>query len=417
MSDRLGELTARIETLELELGRLKVGAMPQSAPADAAARLPANGDAGTEPSASRRDLLRYGAAALGAAAAAGMAASTVEAADGGAVLISVSNSGTGDTYLTTTSATFGLYVTANASSYGLLGVSSSGIGTYGFSSSPSASNAGVQGVSASASGQAPGVSGTAVSSNAPAVYGRHANGGNAIRAEVPATATANAIALYALNYSSYTGGGAGTGGFAIYGLSAKGHGLLGATAAAGAAAVVGATNGVAGAYAAAFYGPVIVGGDFTVVGGAKSAAVPHPDGSHRRLYCMESPESWFEDFGRGTLVCGEAVVPLDRDFAAVVDATDYLVFITGNDGRSDLSVCDRTSEGFRVKAIAGDVAGTFSWRVVARRKDIAGVRFEPVEIPKAPTLPDVPASAYEPTPPSPDMARMGTPPRRPNPKP
>ena len=87
--------------------------------------------------------------------------------------------------------------------------------------------------------------------------------------------------------------------------------------------------------------------------GAKSAAVPHPDGSHRRLYCVESPESWFEDFGRGTLACGEAEVRLDRDFAAIVDATDYLVFITGDDGRSDLSVSDRTSEGFRVKATAG----------------------------------------------------------------
>jgi hypothetical protein len=103
----------------------------------------------------------------------------------------------------------------------------------------------------------------------PGVYGSNAYGGNAVRAEVPADATNNAIAMYALNYSSYTGGGPGAGGFAIYGLSAKGHGLVGATAAVGAAAVVGATNGVAGAYAAAFYGPVIVGGDFTVVGGPR----------------------------------------------------------------------------------------------------------------------------------------------------
>ena len=78
---------------------------------------------------------------------------------------------------------------------------------------------------------------------------------------------------------------------------------------------------------------VIVGGDFTVVGGAKSAAVPHPDGSHRRLYCVESPESWFEDFGGDTLVCGEAAVALDPDFAAVVDASNYHVFLTGHDGR------------------------------------------------------------------------------------
>ena len=142
-----------------------------------------------------------------------------------------------------------------------------------------------------------------------------------MRAEVPASATSNAIALYALNYSTYKGGGPGAGGFAIYGLSAMGHGLVGATAAAGAAAVVGATNGAAGSYAGAFYGPVIVSGNFTVVGGAKSAAVPHPDGSHRRLYCVESPESWFEDFGEGVLRCGEASIALDADFAAVVDAS------------------------------------------------------------------------------------------------
>ena len=35
---------------------------------------------------------------------------------------------------------------------------------------------------------------------------------------------------------------------------------------------------------------------------------------------------------------GEAVIPLDRDFAAVVDATEYHVFLTGHDGRFELSV-------------------------------------------------------------------------------
>ena len=58
-----------------------------------------------------------------------------------------------------------------------------------------------------------------------------------------------------------------------------------------------------------------------------------------------------------------------------------------------LSVFDRTPDGFRVRA--SDAAeGTFSWRVVAKRKDIAGVRFERVEIPKEPALPDVPSSVF-----------------------
>ena len=49
----------------------------------------------------------------------------------------------------------------------------------------------------------------------------------------------------------------------------------------------------------------VLGGPLTVFGqNAKSAAVPHPDGSHRRLYCLEAPESLFEDFGRAHLRAG-----------------------------------------------------------------------------------------------------------------
>ena len=163
---------------------------------------------------------------------------------------------------------------------------------------------------------------------------------------------------------------------------------MGATAAAGAAAVVGATNGVAGVYAAAFYGPVVATGSLTVFG-AKSAAVPHPDGSRRRVYCVESPESWFEDFGEATLECGEAAIALDPDFAAIVDTAKYHVFLTGYDGRLDLSVTARTATGFRVKASAENVGGTFSWRVVAKRADIRGSRLETVTIPDEPELPNV----------------------------
>ncbi len=50
---------------------------------------------------------------------------------------------------------------------------------------------------------------------------------------------------------------------------------------------------VAGGYAGGFAGPVLVNGAFTVANGPKNAAVPHPDGSHRLLYCQESPEPWF----------------------------------------------------------------------------------------------------------------------------
>jgi hypothetical protein len=211
-----------------------------------------------------------------------------------------------------------------------------------------------------------------------------------ILGQVAAGSSANTIAIYGLNNSTYTGASPGAGGFGVYGLSARGHGLVGATAATGGAAVVGATNGVAGAFAGAFYGPVIVGGDLTVVGGAKSAAVPHPDGSHRRLYCMESPESWFEDFGKGQLHCGGAVIAIDPDFGAVADLSDYHVFLTEYGGHNDLSVAEQTPVGFRVEARDATSIARFSWRIVAKRRDIRGGRLEPVIVPPEPTLPPVP---------------------------
>ena len=209
------------------------------------------------------------------------------------------------------------------------------------------------------------------------VYGQ-SDSAAGVRGEIPPTSSANAIAIFGVNNSSFAGGGPGGGGFGLYGVSAKGHGLVGAAATAGAAAVVGATSGVAGAYAAAFYGPVLVGGNFTVIGGAKSAAVPHPDGTLRRLYCLESPESWFEDFGRANLECGAADVGLDPSFAALVDTSDYHVFLTAHGADLLLHVADRTERGFTVLADAefarmkgrraGDLSGSFSWRIVARRK-------------------------------------------------
>ena len=386
------DLLARIEALESELSRLKT---PPAEPAPSAGEAVASTldhRTAAEPATSRRDLLRYGAVALGAAAAAGgLTASPVEAADGGALIIGGSNNGTAVTQLSATGS-YAFFSSTTQLDYSGVGGQGPEFGTYGLNTGTS--GAGVFGFAPNASGTSEGVRGVAVSPGGVGVRGTCSSGGNAVRGEVPSTSSQNAIAMYGVNLSSYAGASPGAGGFAIYGLSARGHGLVGATAAAGGAAVVGATNGVVGAYAAAFYGPVIVGGAFTVVGGAKSAAVPHPDGTHRRLYCLESPESWFEDFGRGTLACGETLVRLDPDFAAVVDPADYHVFLTGHDGRFDLTVSDQTADGFRVKA-AGAGDGTFSWRVVARRKDIAGARFEPVEVPNEPALPALPASASE----------------------
>jgi hypothetical protein len=105
------------------------------------------------------------------------------------------------------------------------------------------------------------------------------------------------------------------------------------------------------------------------------------------MYCVESPESWFEDFGKGQLECGQATVQIDPDFAAVVDLEDYQVFLTEYGRHSDLCVADQTPTGFRVQAKDDAASGRFGWRILAKRKDIKGVRLEMVEIPPEPILP------------------------------
>jgi len=79
--------------------------------------------------------------------------------------------------------------------------------------------------------------------------------------------------------------------------------------------------------------------------------------------CMESPECWFEDFGIGSLECGRAEITIDPDFAAMAALM----------GKRE-----------------GELSGDFSWRIVAKRRDIPGPRLETVSIPSEPALPSIP---------------------------
>lgn len=323
----------------------------------------------------------------------------------GDVVLGIDNSSSLVTSITNATAdSFGFVGSNNGGTLGAgLAGQGSGIGVYGQNLSSNSGAAGVGGRAASANTfgiagvntAGPGVLGQSTAGNG--VWGT-SDSGFGVFGQV--AGTANTIAIYALNYSSYKGPSPGAGGFGIYGLCANGHGLVGATATAGGAAVVGASNGVAGAYAAAFYGPVVVSGAFSVVGGPKSAAVPHPDGTHRRMYCMESPESWFEDFGTAALECGRAEVTLDPDFAALVNLSDYQVFLTERGAHQALAVVAQGPGGFTVEANAAlatllgktqsDLNGVFNWRVVARRKDITNARLERVTLPGELKLPPVP---------------------------
>ncbi len=187
--------------------------------------------------------------------------------------------------------------------------------------------------------------------------------------------------------------GSATNGYGVFGFSQNSNGIAGqsGTSAAGCVGFAGAPGGygiyggtaVAGGYAGGFAGPVLVNGAFTVVNGPKNAAVPHPDGSHRLLYCQESPEPWFEDFGEGRLVGGRAEVRLEADYAAVVQNEAYRVFLTPEGDCRGLYVSTKAPTGFEVRELQGGTSTlTFSYRVVAKRRDIPGPRLDRVKLPE-----------------------------------
>jgi hypothetical protein len=393
----------------------------------------------------RRGLIA-GAAAIAAGLALGRTAQPVAAVTGGnngQALILGANNSTGNTPNTQTQPT--MLVNAASYTYGAssetlviitdkgapaLAIGSQkpgggGQGIYSFSSSGTA-------IWGNVAQSGPSTGGTAVLaySSDPQGYGVSANAGGA-----GATGVYSSGNLYGVHGIASTNGGVGvsgscTGGIGVlgtvsdgyavlgqavtgngvYGFSQRNHAIVGQTTRpffggvtgvatiANTVGIYGTTMGVASAYAG------YMDGNFVVANGVKSAAVPHADGTHRLVYCMESPENWFEDFGEAKLAGGKAEVTLDADFAGIVHADQYHVFLTPRGDCKGLYVAAQSTTGFSVREMQGG-AGTlgFSYRVVARRKDIAAKRLatfdlpgkvkqdvKPPQVPRPPAAPAVP---------------------------
>jgi hypothetical protein len=172
----------------------------------------------------------------------------------------------------------------------------------------------------------------------------------------------------------------------VVGETDVGFGVIGlASDAANGRAVVGLSPGVAVGgssqnFAGLFDGRFLIRGDFFVTG-IKAAVVQDSDGSHRTTYSLESPESWFEDFGRAEMVDGRARVELDSEYAALVRRDDYHVFLTPEGPCQGLYVAGRDEHGFDVREQAEATSSlTFSYRVVGKRKDIEGERLQKVDL-------------------------------------
>ena len=111
----------------------------------------------------------------------------------------------------------------------------------------------------------------------------------------------------------------------------------------------------------------------------------------KKLYCQESPEVWFEDFGEGQLQDGLARIELDPLFleTVTIDAKNPLkVFIQLNDDCNGVYV-KRLAAGFQVRELRGGASGAhFTYRVVAKRKGFETTRLETAaDIPKLAALP------------------------------
>jgi hypothetical protein len=255
---------------------------------------------------------------------------------------------------------------------------STGPGVRGFASS--ASHGGVEGVNI---GSGPAVNGSNEGTG-PGVQGMTTTplGGQAAVVGVNSGAGGPGVVGFSPSGTG-VGGGSGTG-IGFGGVSSSGSGVQGQSAAG--PAIVGVVTGASTGtnYSGHFTGGagVLIEGDFAVMSGHKGAAVRAADGALRLLYCVESPESWFEDFGSAQLSNGSTTVQLEPGFAGVVKTDAYHVFLTAEGETNGLHVTNKTPSSFQVREGHGGTSNaSFSYRVVAKRKDIPGERLQRIEEP------------------------------------
>jgi hypothetical protein len=295
------------------------------------------------------------------------------------------------------------------------GSASGGVGVFGFGGN--ATSAGVVGMAGTGGIGTPNLPVVNVG-----VYGIATNG-IGVQGVIPSdSSAANTNAVQGLNQST----GANSNG--VYGVSTSGYGVIGYSTG-GTASLAGIStnvnipafaggNSVAGGLAASFSGTVYINGRLVVVDPSyKSGLLAHPDGSHRLVYCVESPESWIEDFGKGQLVSGKADVRLDPDFAAVVQTDDYHIFLTTYGPSQGLDVVSQGIAGFTVQERNKGTSGVpFGYRVVAKPKtDKKLSRLEKFSPPNV-KLPD-PASFPKPSAGPPKIPDTRQPPPQPAPQP
>ncbi len=292
----------------------------------------------------------------------------------------------------------GLASASSGTTYGVYGNSSSTTaarGVYGWASANSGFNVGVYGLSSSVNGRGVqgfaerttgttyGVYGENVSTDGCGVYGKgpgigvygqtYSSTGRGVLGRAPeygvyGEATATSGTSYAGRFVSIAPFGTGVEGQA----TAAGHanyGVAGLCWSASGFGVYGWNDGGGPAvYAAGNFG----------ASGTKSCVVRSSQGP-TMLYCQESPECWFEDFGEGQLVDGRVNIGLDPLFLETVTidgANPMKVFVELGDECNGVFV-RRGVTGFDVIELHGGSSSVpFCYRVVAKRKGFEEKRLD-----------------------------------------
>lgn len=228
------------------------------------------------------------------------------------------------------------------------------------------------------------------SSNNVGVYGQ-SNFLNGVLGKTTATDGVGVYGLYegtsdfntgVYGYNDYDGGTQVIGVQGMYNTTSYGVGVLG-LGYNGGAPPTSTDYGVYGSATYGVYGYAPVGGyavysegDFAVTG-LKSASVPTSQGN-QLVYCMESPEVWFEDFGHGMLNNGEVTITLDPMFLETVvidEAHPMIVTVTPQGDCKGLYVVPGTTS-FTVKELGGGNANvSFSYRLTCKRTNYQDHRF------------------------------------------
>jgi len=309
------------------------------------------------------------------------------------------------------------------SGYGVYGWSAAGSGVIGESSTSDGvvgvgsgtGSAGVRGLDTNGGYGVAGISDTCASGTCAGVYGR-----SNLDGDVGGTGVLGDGARYGVRGDSFFGNGvhgATTAGYGVYGTSHSplssgvygestngGYGVEGHANGAKAAVLgrndsaggTGVRGEAAGLNAYGVYGintvcvsgmncyAIYSDGNFAVAPGwTKSAIVNTESYGDRKLYAMESPGNWFEDFGSGQLEQGTAMVTIDPIFAQTVNlAETYHVFLTPL-GDCLLYVSEKTPTSFTVKAASGGTCSVgFDYRIIAKRLGFENVRLEPAIVQK-----------------------------------